>query len=172
MGLSWSSAELGPFDVSNKAFTQRERGPSFLVLPKRCCWAQITSQFVQVQSHRDLVVDHMLSSLAGCASVGLFRKQWHALPQTFTQLVKAGSSAKQVLMQGLTAKKCEAGRYLCDKPEYRGGQSYVETVVIELKVRRNQEGLTEKSSRLAIQMCAKWTSNISELTPSEVFQQI
>lgn len=58
-------------------------------------------------------------------------------------------------MQGLTAKKCEAGRYLCDKPEYRGGQSYVETVVIELKVRRNQEGLTEKSSRLAIQMCAK-----------------
>lgn len=35
MDLSWNVAELGLFDVCNKAFAQRERGLSFLVLPKK-----------------------------------------------------------------------------------------------------------------------------------------
>ena len=39
--------------------------------------------------------------------------------------------------------------------EEGSNQSYVETVAFELKVRRDQEGLTGKSYRLAIQICAK-----------------
>lgn len=61
-------------------------------------------------------------------------------------------------MQGLTAKRSVKQAVICVTNlsiEEGTNQSYVETVVIELKVRRDQEGLTEKSSRLAIQMCAK-----------------
>lgn len=56
--------------------------------------------------------------------------------------------------------------------EESSNQSYVKTVAFELEVRRDQEGLTGKSYRLAIQICAKWTSNISEFSPSEMLQQI
>lgn len=121
MDLICSSTELVPFNVCN-VFTQREHGPSPLVLRKRCCWAQITSQFMQDQGHGDLVAEHMFSRLAGFAGVGLFRKQWHVVPCTFTQLGKAGSSAEQVLMQELMARSCVKQSNLCGKPEYRGGQ--------------------------------------------------
>lgn len=167
MGLSWSSAELCPFDICNKAFMHRESGPSFSVLPKSCRWAQIPSQFVQVQSHSDLVTKHMVSSLTGSAGMALCRKQWHALPQTFTQLGKAGSSTKQVLTQELMAKRHVKQAVVCviNLSTVEGGnQNYVETVAFELKERKDQEGLTGKSYRLAIHICAKWTSNISEFT--------
>lgn len=170
MALSWSSAELGPIDVCKKAFMQREPGASFSLLPKSCRWAQIPSQFMQVQSHEDLVTKDMVSSLAGSADMGLCRKQWCALPQTFTQLGKAGSSTKKVLMQELMAKRHVKQAVVCViklNTVEGGNQSYVEMVAFELKERRDQEGLTGKSYRLAIHICAKWTSNISEFTPSE-----
>lgn len=136
MGLSWSSTELVPFNVCNNAFTQGKHGPSLLVLPKRCCWAQITSQFMrdpsqfmqdpsqfmQDQGRGDLVTEHMVFRLAGSAGVGLYKRQWHVVPCTFTQLGKAGSSAEQVLMQEMMAKSSVKQVYLCDKPECIGGQ--------------------------------------------------
>lgn len=93
-----------------------------------------------VQSHGDLVIEHMVSSLAGSAGMGLFRKQCHAVPQTFTQLGKAGSSAKQILMQELTAKRNVKQTVICVTNlsiEEGNNQSYVGTVAFELKVRRD-----------------------------------
>lgn len=113
---------------------------------------------MQAQSHGHLVTEHMVSHLAGSAGVGLFRKQGHAVPQTSTQLGKAGSSAKQVLMQELTAKRNVKQRVICVTNlsiEEGSNQSYVETVAFELKVRRDREGWTGKSYGLAIQVCTK-----------------
>lgn len=70
-----------------------------------------------------------------------------------SKLGKAGSSAKQVLMQELRLK-----RNVCvTKPpiEESSNQCYVETVAFELKVGRGHEGLTGKPCRLAVQVCAK-----------------
>lgn len=122
MGLICSSTELVPFNVCNNAFTQKEHGLSLSVLPKRCCWVQITSQFMQDQGHGDPVTEHMVSRWAGCAGVGLVRKWWNVVPHTFTQLGKPRSSAEQVLMQELMAKSSMKQNHLCDKPEYTGGQ--------------------------------------------------
>lgn len=112
---------------------------------------------MQVQRHGDVDFKHMVSSLAGSAGVGLFEKQGRAIPQTFTQLGKAGSSAKQVLMKELMAKRSVKEAVICvTNLKIEGSnQSYVETVAFELKVRRDQEGSTGKSYRPAIQLCVK-----------------
>lgn len=126
---------------------------------------------MQIQSHGDLVIERMVSSLTGCAGMGLFRKQF-AVRQIFTQVSKAGSSLKRVLMQELTTKRNVKQTAICvtnPSTEEGSNQSYTETVAFPLKVTRDQERLTGKSSRLAIQICAKRTSNILEFTPLEVF---
>lgn len=133
MGLICSSTELVPSNVCNNAFAQGEHGPSLLVFPKRCCWAQITSQFMQSKA-----MGSCLLSIWFLGWLALLMwdsgKQWRVVPCTFTQLGKQDPVQTKSWWQRAVWSRVISVINL--STEEGSNQNHVETVGLEFNIEK------------------------------------